>query len=68
MTYEFEVPSKIIGKGRPRLNSYTGIVYTPTRTKDYETLIEQYFLMKYPQYNCPEQYCQLTMKPDRHYQ
>ncbi len=50
MIYEFEVPSKIIGKGRPRLNTYTGIVYTPTRTKDYETLIEQYFLMKYPTY------------------
>ena len=54
MIYEFEVPSKIIGKGRPRLNSYTGIVYTPTRTKDYETLIEQYFLMKYPQYKVIE--------------
>ena len=30
MIYEFEVPGKIIGKGRPRVNSYTGIVYTPT--------------------------------------
>ena len=48
MIYEFEVPGKVIGKGRPRLNSYTGIVYTPTKTKDYETLIEQYFLLKYP--------------------
>ena len=54
MIYEFEVPSKIIGKGRPRLNSYTGVVYTPTRTKDYETLIEQYFLMKYPNYKIIE--------------
>ena len=50
MTYEFEVPGKIIGKGRPRLNSYTGSVYTPTRTKDYECLIEQYFILKYPRY------------------
>ena len=50
MVYEFEVPSKIIGKGRPRLNSYTGQVYTPTRTKDYESLVEQYFLLKYPRY------------------
>ena len=50
MIYEFEVPGKIIGKGRPRLNSYTGCVYTPTRTKDYETLVEQYFLLKYPRY------------------
>lgn len=50
MIYEFEVPGKIIGKGRPRLNSYTGCVYTPTRTKDYETLVEQYFLLKYPKF------------------
>lgn len=50
MIYEFEVPGKIIGKGRPRLNSYTGSVYTPTRTKDYETLVEQYFLLKYPRF------------------
>lgn len=48
MIYEFEVPGKVIGKGRPRLNSYTGVVYTPTRTKDYESLVEQYFLLKYP--------------------
>lgn len=50
MIYEFEVPGKIVGKGRPRLNSYTGSVYTPTRTKDYETLVEQYFLLKYPRF------------------
>lgn len=50
MTYEFEVPGKIVGKGRPRLNTYTGTVYTPTRTKDYESLMQQYFLLKYPKY------------------
>ena len=50
MIYEFEVPGKIIGKGRPRLNSYTGQVYTPTRTKDYENLIIQYFMLKYPRF------------------
>ena len=50
MIYEFEVPGKIIGKGRPRLNTYTGVVYTPTKTKDYETLVEQYFLIKYPRF------------------
>lgn len=54
MVYEFEVPSKIIGKGRPRLNTYTGSVYTPTRTKDYESLVEQYFLLKYPRYKTVE--------------
>ena len=54
MIYEFEVPGKIIGKGRPRLNSYTGVVYTPTRTKDYEPLVEQYFLLKYPRFKVLE--------------
>lgn len=54
MIYEFEVPGKVIGKGRPRLNSYTGIVYTPTRTKDYESLVEQYFLLKYPRFKVLE--------------
>ena len=54
MIYEFEVPGKVIGKGRPRLNSYTGIVYTPTKTKDYETLVEQYFLLKYPKFKMLE--------------
>ena len=54
MIYEFEVPGKVIGKGRPRLNSYTGVVYTPTRTKDYESLLEQYFLLKYPRFKALE--------------
>ena len=51
MKYEFEVPGTIKGKGRPRVNSYTGVVYTPTTTKDYECLVEQYFLLKYPRFN-----------------
>ena len=50
MNYEFEVSGDIKGKARPRVNSYTGIVYTPTNTKDYENLIKQYFVMKYPRY------------------
>ena len=54
MIYEFEVPATVIGKGRPRLNSYTGVVYTPTRTKDYESLVEQYFLLKYPRFKALE--------------
>lgn len=54
MIYEFEVPGKVIGKGRPRLNTYTGIVYTPTKTKDYETLVEEYFLLKYPRFKVLE--------------
>lgn len=54
MIYEFEVPGKVVGKGRPRLNSYTGVVYTPTKTKDYETLVEEYFLLKYPRFKLLE--------------
>ena len=54
MVYEFEVPGKVTGKGRPRVNSYTGIVYTPTITKDYECLVQQYFLLKYPKYEMLE--------------
>lgn len=61
MVYEFEVPAKIIGKGRPRLNSYTGQVYTPTRTKDYESLVEQYFLLKYPRYKAIEGRAKVTI-------
>lgn len=47
MKYEFEVPGKITGKGRPRVNTITCTAYTPTRTKEYEDLIKQYFIMKY---------------------
>ena len=50
MKYQFEVPGGIKGKGRPRVNSYTGVVYTPTNTKDYEYLVEQYFMLKYPKF------------------
>lgn len=50
MEYEFIVDGKVIGKERPRVNMNTGIVYTPGRTKDYETLVQQSFRIKYPQY------------------
>ena len=47
MIYEFEVPGKITGKGRPRVNTITAIAYTPAKTKEYEELIKQYFIIKY---------------------
>lgn len=50
MIYEFEVEGKIVGKERPRINTYTCKAYTPTKTKDYEQLIQQYFVLKYPRY------------------
>ena len=46
--YEFEVTGNIIGKQRPRVNMYTGNVYTPNTTKDYEEYIRQCFFLKYP--------------------
>jgi len=45
MIYEFEVNGKVVGKGRPRVNSYTGNIYTPNNTKAYEELIKEYFLV-----------------------
>lgn len=51
MIYEFEVPGKITGKGRPRVNTQTAIAYTPTKTKDYENLVKQYFILKYRRIN-----------------
>ena len=47
MIYEFEVPGKVTGKGRPRVNTQTAIAYTPTKTKEYEDLVKQYFIVKY---------------------
>lgn len=52
--YEFEIPGQITGKGRPRVNTYTGRAYTPTKTKDYELLTQQYFKLKYPRYKILE--------------
>ena len=54
MIYEFEVEGTIIGKERPRVNLYTGQIYTPGRTKDYEELIRQYFIIKYPKHKIIE--------------
>ena len=54
MKYQFEVPGKIVGKERPRVNMYTGRVYTPGKTKDYEFLVQQYFKMKYQRYEMLE--------------
>ena len=48
--FEFEVEGEITGKGRPRVNTYTGHAYTPGKTKDYENLVKQYFKLKYPKY------------------
>ena len=36
----FEIPGDVMPKERPRLNPYTGHVYTPERTKDYEEVVQ----------------------------
>ena len=54
MEYEFEVEGKVVGKERPRVNMYTGRVYTPEKTKEYELLIQQSFKVKYPCYEMIE--------------
>lgn len=51
MIYEFEIPGKITGKGRPRVNTTTAIAYTPAKTKEYEELVKQYFFIKYRRIN-----------------
>lgn len=54
MIYKFEVPGKIHGKERPRLNRYSGAIYTPRTTKNYEELIKENFLEKYPNFKIIE--------------
>ena len=51
MIYEFEIPGMITGKGRPRVNTTTAIAYTPAKTKEYEELVKQYFIIKYRRIN-----------------
>ena len=62
MIYEFEVPGKVKGKGRPRVNTTTAIAYTPTKTKEYEELIKQYFILKYRKINPLEKRIKVTIQ------
>ena len=48
--YELEIPESITGKQRPRMNTYTGRAYTPSKTKNYEYLVRQLFVYKYPKF------------------
>ncbi len=48
--YEIEIQESITGKARPRMNTYTGKPYTPTKTKNYEYLVRQSFAFKYPHF------------------
>ena len=48
MTIKIVIPGEPVAKGRPRFNRKTGIAYTPSKTKGYETLIREiaYGLLK----------------------
>lgn len=61
MMYEFEVPGEIVGKARPRMNTYTGKAYTPTKTKNYEYGIRQWFILKYPKFEQIENRVNVTI-------
>lgn len=47
MKYEFEIKEKAIGKERPRYNSKTGKMYTPTKTSTFEEKVKWAFKSKY---------------------
>lgn len=47
MKYSFEILEKPIGKERPRINRYTGKIYTPTKTSSFEEKVQWYFTRKY---------------------
>ena len=47
MKYTLELNIKAIGKGRPRINTYTRTAYTPLKTKVYEEEIKLRFIEKY---------------------
>lgn len=39
MSYKIIVPGRPVPKGRPRFNRYTGAVYTPQKTIEYENRV-----------------------------
>lgn len=61
MRYELEILGAITGKGRPRVNTYTGRAYTPNKTREYENMVQQYFILKYPQYTPIEGRTKITI-------
>lgn len=61
MVFEFEVPGEVVGKARPRMNTYTGKAYTPTKTKNYEYGIRQWFVLNYPRFEQIENRVKVTI-------
>lgn len=60
MHYEFVVPGRPIGKQRPRF-ARSGVIYTPTKTHNYEKRIAAAFSAKYPNHEPIENCIKLTI-------
>ncbi len=61
MIYEFEMFGSIVGKARPRMNTRTGRAYTPTKTKNYEYFLRQWFIREYPDFKPIESRVKVTI-------
>jgi Holliday junction resolvase RusA-like endonuclease len=61
MVYEFEMIGDIVGKARPRMNTRTGRAYTPTKTKNYEYFLRQWFIREYPNFKTIESRVKVTV-------
>lgn len=59
--FEFEIPGEVVGKGRPRMNTRTGRAYTPTKTKNYEYFVRQWFVLKYPRFEITDEAVRVTI-------
>jgi len=46
---ELTIPGEPVAKSRPRMTK-SGFVYTPVKTVNYETLIKELFIIKYPSF------------------
>lgn len=47
MKISFEILGKPMGKQRPRMSTYTGRAYTPTKTVNYENLVKYIFINEF---------------------
>lgn len=47
MKYSFEITEKAVGKQRPRFNTITKTMYTPTATRNFEEKARMSFVNKY---------------------
>jgi Holliday junction resolvase RusA-like endonuclease len=50
MTIQLIIPGEPMGKARARMTK-TGFVYTPKKTVNYEVLIKELFIVKYPDFH-----------------